>query len=99
MKLRWKRLWVKALRSGKFRQGHHQLRQGNAFCCLGVLCKVVKPHVEWNDMDEFQGEELMPPAHLLKDIGLSLRSAKSLAKMNDDGKTFEQIAKRIEAKY
>lgn len=100
MKLKWKRLWIKALRSGKYKQGQHQLRQGDEFCCLGVLCKVVKPRVRWDAYNEkFQGESLMPPTQLLKEIGLPLRSAKSLAKMNDDGKTFEQIAKRIQAKY
>lgn len=33
-----KKLWVKALRSGKYKQGKGQLRTKNSFCCLGVLC-------------------------------------------------------------
>lgn len=30
--------WVKALRSGRYQQGTGQLRSGENFCCLGVLC-------------------------------------------------------------
>ena len=30
--------WVEALRSGEYKQGRNQLRKGDAFCCLGVLC-------------------------------------------------------------
>lgn len=36
-----RRRWIKALRSGEYRQGHGMLRdyQGQ-FCCLGVACEV-----------------------------------------------------------
>jgi len=30
--------WVAALRSGKYKQGRRQLRSGDSYCCLGVLC-------------------------------------------------------------
>lgn len=30
--------WLAALRSGEYEQGGGALRQGNSFCCLGVLC-------------------------------------------------------------
>jgi hypothetical protein len=37
-------LWVRALRSGEFRQGQGALvsfgHEGLAYCCLGVLCEV-----------------------------------------------------------
>lgn len=40
-------LWVKALRSGKYRQGKHTLGKpgrcaahGAKFCCMGVLCEL-----------------------------------------------------------
>lgn len=33
------RLWIDALRSGKFKQTRGQLQRGNAFCCLGVACE------------------------------------------------------------
>ena len=32
--------WVKALRSGEYRQTRGVLQHGDAFCCLGVLCVV-----------------------------------------------------------
>ena len=30
--------WLEALRSGKYEQTQGTLRDGDAFCCLGVLC-------------------------------------------------------------
>lgn len=30
--------WVKALRSGKYKQGKGALKKNGNFCCLGVLC-------------------------------------------------------------
>lgn len=30
--------WVAALRSGDYQQTRYNLRNGNGFCCLGVLC-------------------------------------------------------------
>lgn len=38
MKKEIKEKWLKALRSGKYKQGQHYLKLGNNFCCLGVLC-------------------------------------------------------------
>lgn len=32
--------WLSALKSGKYIQGAGQLRKGNSFCCLGVLCDI-----------------------------------------------------------
>lgn len=37
MKLLIKKLWIKALKSGKYKQGTECLRKVNKFCCLGVL--------------------------------------------------------------
>lgn len=43
-----KRAWVKALRSGEYKQGMGHLCQASAdgtdrFCCLGVLCDIMIP--------------------------------------------------------
>jgi hypothetical protein len=38
MDQRIKQLWIEALRSGKYEQSTRVLRQGDYFCCLGVLC-------------------------------------------------------------
>jgi hypothetical protein len=36
-----KAMWIKALRSGEYKQGKGQLRSvENNFCCLGVLCNI-----------------------------------------------------------
>lgn len=40
-----KQLWLRALRSGDFKQGTNYLNQvtpdgGNEYCCLGVLCEL-----------------------------------------------------------
>lgn len=37
-----KRLWLEALRGGKYSQAKGQLRSGKGFCCLGVLADVSK---------------------------------------------------------
>ena len=37
-----KKKWINALRSGKYKQTTENLKVGNSFCCLGVLCDIVK---------------------------------------------------------
>lgn len=32
------RKWVKALRSGKYKQTQSELQDGDSYCCLGVVC-------------------------------------------------------------
>jgi hypothetical protein len=32
--------WLEALRSGKYKQFRSKLKDGNKFCCLGVLCDI-----------------------------------------------------------
>lgn len=39
-----KELWLTALRSGEYEQGHGNLRNGDKFCCLGVLCDLAVKH-------------------------------------------------------
>lgn len=41
-----KRLWLEALRSEKYKQGHCRLKGDSSFCCLGVYADAVE-HVEW----------------------------------------------------
>ena len=42
MKKSVKKLWLTALRSGEYRQGHDVLRANGKFCCLGVLCDLYR---------------------------------------------------------
>jgi hypothetical protein len=102
MKVTWKKKWVAALRSDKYKQGIGELwTGGKSYCCLGVLCRVAgmtNTQIEkLKVMDE--GEEisnyLLTP-DLLKKFGLTGRQQKGAAAMNDAQKDFEYIAKRIE---
>lgn len=34
------RKWIKALRSGRYKQGVKRLRGDDKFCCLGVACDI-----------------------------------------------------------
>lgn len=40
-----RRLWVEALRSGKYKQGFKGLCNNKRYCCLGVACIVYQEHV------------------------------------------------------
>lgn len=52
MKKELKEEWVKALRSGKYKQGREMLRKNvngeDYYCCLGVLADICGPHIEKN---------------------------------------------------
>ena len=36
-----RKLWIAALRSGKYEQGKYRLRVNDKFCCLGVACDIL----------------------------------------------------------
>jgi len=40
MKPKIRKLWVEALRSGRFKKGRGQLKIGDRYCCLGVLSEL-----------------------------------------------------------
>lgn len=94
--------WVKALRSGKYKQARLRLGDAkNGYCCLGVLCKVTgKKH-------RAQDAEVPPPvreaAGMKTDNGRYLFGEPSLMAHNDgtnfdgsNGKSFAEIADIIE---
>lgn len=90
MKAELKQAWVAALRSGKYEQGRHQLRTGNRYCCLGVLCDVLG--LEWSAGDDEEWGMEMPcgsvewavlPAHLRLEHGLSDSAMSALVDLND----------------
>lgn len=54
MKKSVKNLWVKALKSGKYKQTTGTLKDNYGFCCLGVLCDVyakTNKKKVWSDGD------------------------------------------------
>ena len=96
-----KAAWLEALRSGRYKQGKGYLRtEKDEFCCLGVLCDLgVKK--AWDSLTapgyrSYNGEGKMPPANVLQAAGLDRNAAGELAEMNDNGCSFEAIAKHIE---
>jgi hypothetical protein len=52
-----KRRWIEALRSGRYQQGTQYLRQGDWYCCLGVLCDLYATD-EWT---QHEGDDITDP--------------------------------------
>ncbi len=119
-----KKRWINALRSGDYEQSSGQLQDTIGYCCLGVLCDVVKYDVglDWEfvsgDGPYFDGEMSLLPHSVWNYVtdGLHLPSSPttkcdfnvenhlfdhydseaSLAEINDEGASFEEIAQIIE---
>jgi len=97
-----RRLWVEALRSGKYQQAQGQLREGvNSFCCLGVACEISGLDMWKGEAVPFYlGDNRMLPGPVRDWLGLngklgSYGPAKQrlyLADHNDAGMPFPQIA-------
>jgi hypothetical protein len=103
--------WVKALRSGKFKQGKKSLYQQtpkgvDKFCCLGVLMHLIEP-TPWKPVAginehgniEFYGYggcTGYPHQRTMFMAGLTTEQANELADMNDGSSSFKAIAKHIE---
>ena len=60
-----RRRWTEALRSGRYRQTTGKLRAlDGGYCCLGVLCDVVAPHL-WDAVNCLHsGQFAYPPDHV-----------------------------------
>lgn len=81
MKARVKKLWVAALRSGKFKQAKGQLveiKNGNVkgFCCLGVLChlhSLAHPKLarQYAGKENYLGEDAFLPKEVMEWAGLT----------------------------
>lgn len=105
MKKRIKVKWLKALRSGKYEQGHgvlHSLEKNN-YCCLGVLCKIAGIYEKKKGEGDgrFAGEIHYLSHKLLTKFDIDDVDMRVLANMNDgidgaEGKDFATIAKYIE---
>lgn len=100
------RKWLKALESGKFAQGTGDLRKGDAYCCLGVAAELFKTpatnvHVTSFGKYEYDGRFSVAPTFVIGALGLftgvgDMRGGGcKLAVMNDDGRTFAEIAEHI----
>lgn len=94
--------WVEALRSGKYGQARNVLKESrkNEYCCLGVACvisKVKKTKLLFNEwIEDYVVDGIKNfPKELIGGFGNDL--AYELSKMNDNGKSFDEIADWIEA--
>lgn len=105
MNERVKKMWIKALRSGKYKQAKGCLRDDDRFCCLGVLCDIFgrSRRIKW-DGDRFDGERFALPASVREWAGLPLSNPiirpntfhESAGGVNDHGGKFPKIADLIE---
>lgn len=99
MQAELKAKWIAALRSGEFSQAKTRLRDGDAYCCLGVLCQVSggMSDSEWESYRYSFAHPTLVKAGLYGGTTLPRDSiAKKLADMNDMGKSFAEIADYIE---
>lgn len=92
--------WVKALRSGKFKQAEGTLK-GEAvsgdgtvgYCCLGVLCAISKPVRD--QVDKWESASLLDDP-VGSSVVLDGEVQNTLASKNDAGESFRKIAYYIE---
>lgn len=96
--------WVEALRSNKYRQGMGYLRTQDSYCCLGVLCDVYGVVWEFDREQcswEAHGKKSVCPFLVQQAVGMctpeGLFDGGTLARMNDRGDSFEEIADVIES--
>lgn len=100
-------LWVNALRSGEYKQGRNRLKtdflddRDSLFCCLGVLCDLHAKETgnKWQN-GSYLGDAKGLPIEVRKWAGLKNRGTASkhisLVYLNDNFKSFSQIADYIE---
>lgn len=102
--------WLKALRSGRYKQATSRLKYDKSYCCLGVLCRVEKfgkfklksLNNIYNDkhyvliFDNNQMVEGTLPENFRKNLRISGLEQDVLIKQNDSGSNFKEIADWIE---
>lgn len=99
---KFKKDWIKALRSGDYSQGNGKLVDSeNNYCCLGVACRVAgynNGHIKRSSVEEINKNAYI--SNEFKKIPKILKGGNSLTKkladMNDSGRSFKYIASYIE---
>lgn len=106
MNKRVKRLWLKALRSGKYPQGKNALRADGSFCCLGVLCDLYRE----SEGGQWKGSFFVTensihsmsqlPIPVVRWAGLERSNPRigdfDAIQLNDSGFTFAEIADKVD---
>jgi hypothetical protein len=103
MKAEIAKLWAEAL--PHYKQTKRALRDGDSFCCLGVLCNLhaqAHPEIAATETDPqfYIGEGAFLPLAVkqwagMRSRGGDLPDGRSLASENDTGASFKTIAKFI----
>lgn len=99
--------WIKALRSGRYKQTKNSLELDSKNCCLGVLCRILraKREVGSEGYITFDGWHVLLPTTIERKAGMRsttgyiYSSGSSLAGLNDGGTSFKTIADIIEAHW
>jgi hypothetical protein len=98
-------LWADKLESGEYAQGRAALRNGDKFCCLGVLCDISEQG-EWVKADNsvvfkyLDKSDSIPPlvlewagmSHTNGFFKIDLTEKFLLSTLNDKGRTFVELA-------
>ena len=96
--------WLKALRSGDYKQGNGFLKSENKYCCLGVACVITMPKAKLDNVGFIEKE----PSGTDKPINTTLYNkmpkllrgssgfVDEVSTMNDAGESFDDIADWIE---
>lgn len=100
---------LEALRSGEYEKGSNCLAyrgdQGMEYCCLGVLSVVAHKDGICGPFEPHRGSELLygieddhayPPLHVADWAGLSNDDMITLASINDESSTFDEVIEHIE---
>lgn len=101
-----KNKWVKALRSGTYKQAKQRLRSSKGFCCLGVLCDVIDS-TKWVEGNSFfaphyfhyfyNGWSGMLPQDIMEMAKLDKEDAQILMDANDcEDWSFDDIATYVD---
>lgn len=103
----FKKKWLAALRSGKYKQTNGTLKKSLpnkkvGYCCIGVACKIL-------NVDFKKLHRVTTSCPLLKkndqrileekNVGLTVDECRHLSSMNDFGESFAQIADYIEKTF
>jgi hypothetical protein len=109
------RLWVDALRSGKYEQGRNYLAKDGQYCCLGVACEVsianglnLRVILQAGGTKAYDSSDTTLPLSVVHWLGVDKSSpsvtmehgySRELAQLNDAGETFQVIADLIEREW
>ena len=96
----FKTKWLKALRSGDFKQTTGELQDSEGYCCLGVACRIQHPRMKLEGIGYISkgGFKRLRDVNVPKLIKGEDENpiASKLAGMNDQGESFKTIADYIE---